>query len=562
MNFKKVITIMMTSSVIATQAVTPVMACENPSEISNLDECKFDENGNPITPTEEEKNDEEQKEEVKNDENNSENVGDQGEVEVPDNNNNNNNSGETTPTNPANPTDPANPIEPEKPENPTDPSNPSDNDKDNNQDQNKNENDQDKTDENGNESKDDQTTDKVEDKNDGNVKENQNNEAKVEDNSNEVVNPEIKYDGYNSTMTSENEAYIVNHYSQDLDTEKFIAAIGESARIIAEKNDLYASVMIAQAVIESGHGTSELSEKPNFNLFGIKGAFKGNYINMPTNEDAGDGTLYTISSNFRKYNNYFESMTDYSNLISTEMKLYFYGATKECAKSPEEAANWLQGKYASSTNYAQSIMDIINTYDLTRYDEKEDKYISNVTGLNVKVSKDERVENRRFNMQDYAKLAAIATSKLGYDYVWGGESDEEGGYDCSGLVYYAYKKAFGIELPRTTYGMEKLGTEVSFDDLEMGDLLFFQSENGDTHHVAMYLGNGYYIQAPEEGDVVKITSMDEYMPTFAKRMIGFDAVDENGNVVTSNGAIKINKEQVKENEAKSDYEFNLKDLNE
>ena len=84
-----------------------------------------------------------------------------------------------------------------------------------------------------------------------------------------------------------------------------------------------------------------------------------------------------------------------------------------------------------STQYAASLIDLIKTYNLTRFDEPL-KY--EVTGLagGFKTNKtDEEGNPREINMEDYADLAAFATSKLGYNYVWGGESDAEGGYDCS-----------------------------------------------------------------------------------------------------------------------------------
>ena len=68
----------------------------------------------------------------------------------------------------------------------------------------------------------------------------------------------------------DNSAYVARHYSEDLTTEKFISLVGESARTIAAENDLYASVMIAQAILESASGNSTLAQAPNNNLFGIK----------------------------------------------------------------------------------------------------------------------------------------------------------------------------------------------------------------------------------------------------------------------------------------------------
>ena len=317
--------------------------------------------------------------------------------------------------------------------------------------------------------------------------------------------------------------------------------------------------MIAQSILESGYGNTALGSNPYFNLYGMKGSFNGHSVNFNTKECNPDGSFYTIQSNFRDYDNYFESMNDYANLLNGTSSLtdYYKGATKSVAKSPEDACKWLQGRYATDINYASKLMSLIETYDLTRYDVKDNNYINTVNSSDAKliVNEDGSSEYRDYTMLDYAKLEAVATSKLGYNYVWGGESDEEGGYDCSGLVLYSYQQAFGITLPRTSKEMSSLGVEVSFDDLKMGDLLFFSNNEEGVHHVAMYLGNGYYIQSPKPGDVVKITSIDEYRPSFAKRIITFNSLDEKGNVIDKDGNVKLTNEDRIENEKVVDSEI-------
>ena len=95
-------------------------------------------------------------------------------------------------------------------------------------------------------------------------------------------------------------------YSQYTDpTETFISQIGESARQIGQENDLYASVMIAQAILESGAGQSGLSSYPHYNLFGIKGSYAGQSAYMQTWEDDGYGNAYTINDAFRSYPSYY-----------------------------------------------------------------------------------------------------------------------------------------------------------------------------------------------------------------------------------------------------------------
>ena len=100
--------------------------------------------------------------------------------------------------------------------------------------------------------------------------------------------------------------------------------------------------------------------------------------------------------------------------------------------------------------------------------------------------------------------AAVAEAKrhLGTKYVWGGAAP--GGFDCSGLVQYSYKKA-GVNLPRTTYEQINCGKSVAQKNLKVGDLVFPL-----TGHVGLYVGNGQMIHAPQTGDVVKISAITKF----------------------------------------------------
>lgn len=92
--------------------------------------------------------------------------------------------------------------------------------------------------------------------------------------------------------------------------------------------------------------------------------------------------------------------------------------------------------------------------------------------------------------------AIIATAKkyIGVPYQWGGESPTTG-FDCSGFVQYVFAQN-GITLPRISTEQYKIGTPVSLNQLEPGDLIFFSiANNGTVDHVGIYIGNNQFINA-------------------------------------------------------------------
>ncbi len=103
----------------------------------------------------------------------------------------------------------------------------------------------------------------------------------------------------------------------------------------------------------------------------------------------------------------------------------------------------------------------------------------------------------------------FARSMMGVPYTWGGETPEEG-FDCSGLVQWAYAKA-GISLPRVTdqQFVAPGGVAVKRGDLRPGDLVFFRDSTGYVHHVGMSLGGDRFIGAPHTGSSVRIDSLDD-----------------------------------------------------
>lgn len=109
-------------------------------------------------------------------------------------------------------------------------------------------------------------------------------------------------------------------------------------------------------------------------------------------------------------------------------------------------------------------------------------------------------------------MVSIAMKYLGVPYRWGGASPATG-FDCSGLVMYVFSQV-GISLPHFAAAQYGYGAAVPRDQLEPGDLVFFDHLD----HVGIYIGNGEFIHAPHTGDVVRISSLGESW--FATNYVG------------------------------------------
>jgi cell wall-associated NlpC family hydrolase len=99
-----------------------------------------------------------------------------------------------------------------------------------------------------------------------------------------------------------------------------------------------------------------------------------------------------------------------------------------------------------------------------------------------------------------AAAASVAMRYLGVPYVWGGASPS--GFDCSGLASYAYAQ-IGKSVPHYTVSIWNAFPKVPSGALEVGDLVFFRGLG----HMGIYIGGGQYVNAPQTGDVVKVSSM-------------------------------------------------------
>ena len=108
---------------------------------------------------------------------------------------------------------------------------------------------------------------------------------------------------------------------------------------------------------------------------------------------------------------------------------------------------------------------------------------------------------------------------IGAPYKWGGASPN--GFDCSGLVQYAYNKA-GLNVPRNSLAQYSASRQVSLKDAQVGDLVFFNFDRRISH-VGIYLGDGRFVHAPSKGKRVQVASLQE--APYRQHFVGAGRVD-------------------------------------
>ncbi len=160
---------------------------------------------------------------------------------------------------------------------------------------------------------------------------------------------------------------------------------------------------------------------------------------------------------------------------------------------------------------------------MDEFDQKVDYYFHLINDLDNKIKQKESeisiaIYNSTKNSTNPSRgevnystdeVVQYSLTFRGIKYKWGGNTPQEG-FDCSGYVRYVFAH-FGVYLPRTTYTQINVGTPISRDNLQPGDLVFFGY--GTPHHVGIYIGDDCYIHAPQTGDVVKISPLNrkDYM---------------------------------------------------
>ena len=148
--------------------------------------------------------------------------------------------------------------------------------------------------------------------------------------------------------------------------QTFLNNIAGPAQQVAQQRGLYASLMIAQAALESGWGGSYLSTSA-YNLFGVKWSGSGAYIELPTQEFY-NGSYHTIYDKFQRYSSYAESLNGYANVITTRFPKSTRANSANYAIAAQNLRYGVYGTYATAPDYADKLIRVIQTYNLTAYD--------------------------------------------------------------------------------------------------------------------------------------------------------------------------------------------------
>lgn len=157
----------------------------------------------------------------------------------------------------------------------------------------------------------------------------------------------------------------------------------------------------------------------------------------------------------------------------------------------------------------------------------EPSFLQNAAGVtlyNVDEPEELNIEEKPNNWRTRAQEVLVnALSLTGIQYKYGGKSPETG-FDCSGFVRYVFSQATNLSLPPTARAISQIGKTIKKDELQPGDLVFFNTVKSAFSHVGIYMGDNKFIHAPSTGKAVRVESMkDGY---WAKRFNGGQRLDK------------------------------------
>lgn len=161
------------------------------------------------------------------------------------------------------------------------------------------------------------------------------------------------------------------------------------------------------------------------------------------------------------------------------------------AKAKSDAASQLSSSASSSSSALSSALSSSSSSSSSSSDAASSASSNQTTPVSSVTDTSNTSDVR-------SKLVSYAESFKGLPYVWGGSTPS--GFDCSGLTSYVYAHVTGKNIGRTTWNQDNSGTHISLSDLKPGDLILEYGKG----HVAMYVGNGMQVEAPQPGDNISV----------------------------------------------------------
>lgn len=111
-------------------------------------------------------------------------------------------------------------------------------------------------------------------------------------------------------------------------------------------------------------------------------------------------------------------------------------------------------------------------------------------------------------LEQAREVTIHALALIGVHYKWGSDTPGQG-FDCSGLVSHVFHEVAGIVLPRNSQSMSRIGAKIEHDQLQPGDLVFFNTRRQPYSHVGIYIGEERFVHAPSRGGEVGVSSMQD-----------------------------------------------------
>lgn len=177
------------------------------------------------------------------------------------------------------------------------------------------------------------------------------------------------------------------------------------------------------------------------------------------------------------------------------------------------SALWLTGcattqPSGSATAEAEALLaQLNNEYSYSTQSDPLGAYLANRSKADVITTYSHTRDNQNPTLgASNHQLANTALNYLGVKYRFGGSAPSSG-FDCSGLITYVAEKSLGLKLPRRAEEMARLGESIKRNNLQKGDLVFFNTNGARYSHVGIYLGDNKFVHSPRTGSVVRVEDM-------------------------------------------------------